>query len=161
MSANITFLKNERAIIIISEKYNKKIDLSKLSTAELNIMGHFTHNINQEITRKELINIGWPYKSVSMSSLNVAVANIRKIFLAYDIDSNLSINTVPTIGYIFNASFKDNQESIHDPTSEDIIENNSTIKTTSKLSFTILSMLTMINILCSFMVSKYIYKLFY
>lgn len=161
MSSNITFSKNKRAIIIISDKYNKKIDLSKLSTAELNIMGHFTHNINKEIERKELINIGWPYKSVSMSSLNVAVANIRKIFLANDIDSKLSINTVPTIGYIFNATFKDTQESIHTPTSEDIIENNSNIKITSKLSFTILSMITIINIIFSFMISKYIYKLFY
>lgn len=124
MSSNITYSKNERAIFINSGEYNKKIDLSKLSSAELNIMEHFTHNINQEITRKELINIGWPYKSVSMSSLNVAVANIRKNFIANDIDSNLSINTVPTIGYMFNASFTNTLESIHDPTSEDLFKSN-------------------------------------
>ncbi|WP_394230928.1 winged helix-turn-helix domain-containing protein [Shewanella colwelliana] len=88
-------------IIYLDEKENSLSygdSKFKLSKAEMKILQYFSSHPDNVISSEELLNIGWPKSIVSINSVPVAMANLRKILGAGIIE------TVKGEGYFFDSN---------------------------------------------------------
>ncbi|MGN5084508.1 winged helix-turn-helix domain-containing protein [Aeromonas veronii] len=80
--------------IFFSEQY-----VGQLGSSELILLLFFIENAGVELSKSDLLEIGWGNKVVAPSSLIVAIANIRKLLSSRD--SSVKIKTLHGYGYQF------------------------------------------------------------
>lgn len=72
---------------------------AKLSMSEVLVFQLLYSNLNNPVSRDELLQYGWPGKLVTSNSLNVAIRSLRSKMNYDAIKEHIAIKTIPGLGY--------------------------------------------------------------
>ncbi len=88
---------DNRTIEAYDESSQSLLKSVSMSVSSLNIAKTLFKDTNSIYSREELINSGWPEKSIGSNSLNVSIMKLRRKLET--IDEQIEVKSYPSLGY--------------------------------------------------------------